>query len=108
MRKVGKYEKMRKNALLSSYITSVLCLVLCVTMFFGTTAAWFTDTTTSEKNQIYVGTLAVDLGFAAVTKESNGQETTYTAVAETVPIFAVIKNRNGLHLYCSRGDRSDF
>lgn len=87
MRKVGKYEKMRKNALLSSYITSVLCLVLCVTMFFGTTAAWFTDTTTSEQNQIYVGTLAVDLGFAAVTKESNGQETTYTAVAETVPIF---------------------
>lgn len=64
MRKVGKYEKMRRNALLSSYITSILCLVLCVTMFFGTTAAWFTDTTTSQQNQIYVGTLSVDLKHA--------------------------------------------
>lgn len=83
MRKVGKYEKMRKNALLSSYITSVLCLVLCVTMFFGTTAAWFTDTTTSEKNQIHVGTLAVTLEHASFVSKTVSQ---YEVVPEIVPV----------------------
>lgn len=61
MRKVGKYQKMRKNALMNAYITSILCLALCVTMFFGTTAAWFTDTAESTGNEMFVGTLGVTL-----------------------------------------------
>ena len=73
MRKVGKYQKMRKNALMNAYITSILCLVLCVTMFFGTTAAWFTDTAESTGNQMYVGTLAIKLEHASFANKVLGQ-----------------------------------
>ena len=71
MRKFGKYEKMPdgtkskqpavKSALLQTYFTSLICLVLCVTMFFGTTFAWFTSEVTNSGNEIYIGTLDVDL-----------------------------------------------
>ena len=53
MRKFGKYEKMpdgtkakqpaAKSVLLQTYFTSLICMVLCVAMFFGTTFAWFTS-----------------------------------------------------------------
>lgn len=65
MRKFGKYEKMRKNAILQTYITSLLCLVLCVAMFFGTSMAWFSDTAESTQNQMFVGTLTIDLNHAS-------------------------------------------
>ena len=52
MRRVGKYEKMRAKALMQTYITSLLCLVLCVGMFLGTSYAWFTSEVISEENQI--------------------------------------------------------
>ena len=71
MRKFGKYEKTPdgtkakqpavKSALLQTYFTSLICLVLCVTMFFGTTFAWFTREVTNSGNEIYIGTLDVDL-----------------------------------------------
>ena len=71
MRKFGKYEKMPdgtrakqpavKSALLQTYFTSLICLVLCVTMLFGTTFAWFTSEVTNSGNEIYIGTLDVDL-----------------------------------------------
>lgn len=61
MRKFGKYEKMRKNAILQTYITSLLCLVLCVTMFFGTSLAWFSDSVEVVENEVYVGTLEIEL-----------------------------------------------
>lgn len=71
MKKYGKYEKMPvaapakqpkvKNLLLQTYFTSLLCLVLCVTMFLGTSYAWFTSEVTNTNNEIYVGTLKVGL-----------------------------------------------
>lgn len=71
MRKYGKYEKMpdgtrakqpaAKKFLLQTYLTSLLCMVLCVAMFFGTTYAWFTSEVTNKANEIYVGTLDVGL-----------------------------------------------
>ena len=61
MRRVGKYEKMRAKALMQTYITSLLCLVLCVGMFLGTSYAWFTSEVISEENQMYVGVLDVSL-----------------------------------------------
>ena len=80
MKKYGKYEKRpepktvdknpAKNAdkqpavksmLLQTYFTSLLCLVLCVTMFFGTSYAWFTSEVNNSANEIYVGTLKVGL-----------------------------------------------
>ena len=90
MRKFGKYEKMRKNAILQTYITSLLCLVLCVTMFFGTSMAWFSDTAESTYNEMYVGTLEIDLNHATFkngdidkTKGTNG----YVAVDGTHKIL---------------------
>ena len=63
MRKYGKYEKRpeAKNVLQQTYFTSLLCMVLCVSMFFGTTYAWFTSEITSKNNEIYIGTLDVGL-----------------------------------------------
>ena len=81
MRKYGKYERRPepkapagvlakkvntkrpqvKSMLLQTYFTSLLCLVLCVTMFFGTSYAWFTSEVNNTANEIYVGTLKVGL-----------------------------------------------
>lgn len=70
-KKIGKYEKVPaaapakqpkvKNLLLQTYFTSLLCLVLCVTMFMGTSYAWFTSEVSNTTNEIYVGTLSVGL-----------------------------------------------
>lgn len=71
MKKYGKYEKRPegvpakqpkvKSALLQTYFTSLLCMVLCVTMFFGTSYAWFTSEVSNTDNKIYIGTLDVGL-----------------------------------------------
>jgi len=67
----GKFRKetsaaqQKRKTILQTYLTSLVSLVLCVTMFFGTTAAWFTDTVETNQNQMYVGTLAVKLGHAS-------------------------------------------
>lgn len=50
-----------ETLLLQTYLTSLLCLVLCVTMFFGTSYAWFTSEVSNSSNEIYVGTLQVGL-----------------------------------------------
>ena len=42
-------------------IASVLSLVLCVSMFVGSTFAWFTDTATTSVNTIQAGNLKVDI-----------------------------------------------
>ncbi len=71
MKKYGKYEKRpegipekapkAKSMLLQTYFSSLLCLVLCVTMFLGTTYAWFSTEMTNTGNEIYIGTLDVGL-----------------------------------------------
>ena len=71
MKKYGKYEKMPdgtrakqppvKSVLLQTYFTSLICLVLCVSMFFGTSYAWFTSDVNNIGNEIYIGTLDVEL-----------------------------------------------
>lgn len=59
----GKFDKKPKvkDVLLQTYFTSLLCLVLCVTMFFGTSFAWFTSEVNNVGNEVYIGTLDVDL-----------------------------------------------
>ena len=49
--------KTTKKALLSS----VLCIVLCLSMLVGTTFAWFTDSVTTGANKIQSGILKIDL-----------------------------------------------
>ena len=51
------------SRLLLSFISSIISLLLCCTMFFGTTMAWFTDSVTNTGNQITIGTLKVDVLF---------------------------------------------
>ena len=60
MKKQGKYEKRAKGFLLRTFLTSQLCLLLCVAMFLGTTYAWFTSEVTSRGNEINIGTLDVE------------------------------------------------
>lgn len=45
----------------SRLMASMLVMVLCVTAFFGSTYAWFTDEVTSTGNKIEAGNLEVDL-----------------------------------------------
>lgn len=83
MKKRGKYEKnpqakaavQAKKTILQTYVTSLISLMLCVTMFFGTTAAWFTSEVESADNEIYVGILNVDL-LKKVPADSDGNEWT--------------------------------
>ena len=50
-----------KSLLLQTYLCSLLSLMLCVTMFFGTTYAWFTSEVNNVGNEIYIGILDVEL-----------------------------------------------
>jgi len=63
---------------------SVISLILCCTMFVGTTFAWFTDGVTSGKNQIVAGNLDVELEYATV---ENGTITGWNGVADATEIF---------------------
>ena len=60
-KKAPKKEPEVKNIMLQTYFTSLLALVLCVAMFFGTTYAWFTSEVTDVGNEIYIGTLSASL-----------------------------------------------
>ena len=52
---------MKKKNLKRSFLLSVLSLLLCVSMFVGTTFAWFSETITNQKNKIMAGNLDVAL-----------------------------------------------
>lgn len=58
-KKVNTRQPQVKDVLLQTYFTSLLSLVLCVSMFLGTSYAWFTSEVTNTGNEIYVGTLKV-------------------------------------------------
>jgi len=68
--------------LLQTYITSLLCMVLCVTMFFGTSFAWFTSEVNNSGNEIYIGTLDVELAKKTSTDASTGNAT-WASLSET-------------------------
>lgn len=77
-RNVADREKKVKNPLLQAYISSLLCLVLCVTMFMGSSFAWFTSEVNNTGNEIYIGTLDVDLqkftGISALAVDEDGSD----------------------------------
>ena len=58
--------KKTRKALLSS----IVALMLCFSMFVGTTMAWFTDTATTGVNTIQAGELKVDIVDATNTDTS--------------------------------------
>ena len=53
-----------------SLLMSALALVMCLSMFVGSTFAWFTDSVTSSNNIIKSGTLDVAMTYA---DEVNGK-----------------------------------
>lgn len=57
----GRAEKQRGHSLLQTYLISLMSLCLSVCMLLGTTMAWFTSGVVVPENEIYVGTLDVDL-----------------------------------------------
>ena len=59
--KVNTMQPQVKDVLLQTYFTSLLSLVLCVSMFLGTSYARFTSEVSNSENEIYVGTLKVGL-----------------------------------------------
>lgn len=67
--------KSTKRALLMS----ALALLCCVSMFVGTTFAWFTDSVTSGKNTIQSGNLDVELYYA---ETANGPWDKVTATTD--------------------------
>lgn len=92
MKKYGKFEKQpekaapkqaeMKSVLLQTYFTSLLCLVLCVSMFFGTSYAWFTSEVTNTANEIYVGTLKVGLYKQIPPENEESTEPDYVSLSE--------------------------
>ena len=62
MNKKGK--KIFKNRMSSTgkaLLASIMSMVLCLTMLFGTTLAWFSDTASNQNNRITTGILDVQL-----------------------------------------------
>lgn len=60
-KRVLKKQIKPNQGLLSTYFISLLSVVLCFVMLFGTTFAWFYTDNTSVGNEIHSGTLKVDM-----------------------------------------------
>ena len=69
-----------KYSLKRALISSVMALLLCFTMFVGTTFAWFTDSVTSAGNIIQSGTLDVEMEWKDAT--ATGAQQTYKDASE--------------------------
>lgn len=64
---------MKKKTVMSpmfAFVASVLSLLLCVAMFAGTTLAWFTESVSSNANNIMSGTLDVALEYYNVDRNA--------------------------------------
>lgn len=66
---------MNKKSTKRAFLMSMLSLLLCVSMFVGTTFAWFTDEVTSVNNVIQSGRLDAELYYGdsadAITKDAS-------------------------------------
>jgi len=66
----------KKNVTKHALFFSIISMLLCSTMFVGTTFAWFTDSVTSDNNIIESGTLDVDL------QMYNAERKVYESIAD--------------------------
>lgn len=87
-------QKKHIDPILKTYWISLISLMLCVTMFFGTTVAWFSDDVTAPYNRIDVGTLSVKLEYKKpgskntyvdMVKEANTKTTTAKVFDSDIP-----------------------
>ena len=96
MRYIGKYEKnppVQKNVSpgLQTYLASLMSLLLCVSMFFGTTFAWFTSNVVNSGNEIYIGTLQADLLLGGVSLKDNPTTKVYDNTIHWQPGTTVLR-----------------
>lgn len=106
MRKYGKYERRPEgtgekppkpeNPLLQTYFTSLIGLLLCVTMFFGTTYAWFSSEVANTGNEIHIGMLDVELLKQVADGDDADAEPDYVSLSETVVNNGVTSNKYNL------------
>ena len=55
-------------------LTSLVSLMLCLSMFLGTTYAWFTDSVSSNSNIITSGTLNAEMYYSDTLLPTNSSE----------------------------------
>ena len=96
MRYIGKYEKdppVQKNISpgLQTYFVSLISLLLCVSMFFGTTFAWFTSDVVNSGNEIYIGNLEADLLLGGVSLKENPTTKVYDNTIHWQPGTTVLR-----------------
>lgn len=72
----------KKNNTKRALISSILVLVMCFSMFFGTTYAWFTDSVTSSGNIISAGTLKVEMRWAEGKENPDSAATAWKDASE--------------------------
>ncbi len=77
---------MQKRSTKRALIASILMLSICITMFVGTSYAWFTDTVTSSGNIIKAGNLQIAMNWAQGS-ENPTSDTLEWKDAETDAIF---------------------
>lgn len=87
-----KAKKPEKNPLLATYFSSLLSLVLCTAMFLGTTMAWFTSEVTNTGNEIYIGTLDVELE----KRDKNSSEEKWLSLSAATTVGEVTQSTNKL------------
>ncbi len=87
-----------------SMLLSALSLLLCVSMFVGTTYAWFTDTVVSGNNKIVAGNLDIELeyytgeGWATVSGATNLFEDALWEPGYTEVVYLRLNNLGTLAL----------
>ena len=94
---------MKKQNFNKAFWSSVISLILCVSMFIGTTFAWFTDSVSSLNNIISSGTLDVELEYVndqgkweSVKESTNVFGDTYWEPGRTAVVyFKISKLFNG-------------
>ena len=78
----------KKHSAKRAFISSLLMLSLCFTMFVGTTFAWYTDSVTSSGNKIISGILDVELWkYDAAATEDYDDDHYVNISGDLAPIF---------------------
>ncbi len=68
----------KKKNLKKALVMAIISMVACLSMFAGTTFAWFTDSVTSSNNIIKAGNLDVSMQWAVGTNDPTATETVWT------------------------------
>ncbi len=76
----------KKKTIKTALVMAIVSIVACLSMFAGTTFAWFTDSVTSSKNVIKAGTLDAEMYWASATADPLADDTEWKD-ASKVAIF---------------------